>query len=266
MATLKTKSKESNIVTADFIEENVFKMLAGYKDEEGNVHKEFALREMTGKDEEAINKPDVKDNVARLISILLTRCVTRIGTITPKSVGAEEWRNIIKNLYSADQDYMLVKLREISIGDEIVVSHTCPNSKCKAKLKTEMLLSELEIKPYNGIEKVPFELPKGFVDKDGNVHKTGVIRRATGIDREVTIPVAKNNLSKAETLLLTRLCQFDDDVYADEETFSNLTIRDRSYLEKLLTENDFGIDLNLDVTCPECGEEFKGTLNVVNFM
>ena len=245
-------------------ETDKFNLLAGYIDEDGNNHTTFTLREMTGRDEEAISKSDIKQNGAKLISILLERCVTSIGSLTKKEVGIEKWREIIKSLLVGDQDYMLIKLRELSMGGEIEVTHTCPN--CKESLKTIFEVSELDIEPFKGQRVVPFSLPKGYIDKKGNVHRDGTMRLPTGQDREILTPIARKNVAQASTLMLTRLCKFDEGCSVTEEVMRDLTVRDREYLQKVLHENLFGINLEVDVVCTSCGEDFKGNLNATNFI
>ena len=241
-----------------------FNLLAGYIDEEGNHHTTFVLREMTGRDEEAISKSDVRQNGAKLIAILLERCVVSIGSITKKGTDNEKWKNIIKSLYVGDQDYMLIKLRELSMGGEIEVTHTCPY--CKESLKTILDVSELDTVPFKGQTLVPFSLPKGYRDKKGVIHKDGTLRLPTGQDREILTPIAKKNTAQASTLMLTRLCKFEDGLYVTEDIMRDLTVRDREYLQKVLQENLFGVNLEIDVTCTSCGEYFKGNLNSTNFI
>ena len=241
-----------------------FELLAGYTDDEGVLHKTFSLREMTGRDEEAISKSDVKQNPSKLVSVLLERCVMSIGTLTRKSVGTEKWKDIIKSLYVGDQDFMLIKLRELSMGGEIEVTHTCPY--CKESLKTILDVSELEVEPFKGERVIQFSLPKGYRDKKGVVHKDGTLRLPTGQDREILTPIARKNVAQASTLMLTRLCKFEDGLYVTEDVMRDLTVRDREYLQKVLQENLFGINLEIDVTCTSCGEEFKGNLNATNFI
>lgn len=255
------------ISLADEEETQVFTMLAGYKDSDGVTHKEFTLREMTGRDEEAIHKSDVKSNGSKVVSTLLTRCVTSIGTLTPKSVGGrDKWENIIKSLFVGDQDYMLLQLRKLSIGEEIEVNHVCPNKECKAKLHTILDVDELEVIPFAGEREVAFELPRGYKDRKGNVHTTGVMRLPTGLDREILTPLAKSNMAKAETVMLTRLCKFDDGVHVDDDVMSSLSIRDREHLQKLLQKQLFGVKLETEVVCDVCGEAFTGSFNASNFI
>lgn len=245
-------------------ETDKFDLPAGYIDEDGVLHSTFTLREMTGRDEEAISKSDLKQNGAKLISTLLERCVLSIGTLTRKEVGGDKWREIIKSLYAGDQDFMLIKLRELSMGSEIEVTHTCPY--CKESLKTILDTSELEVNPFKGMRTIPFSLPRGYKDKKGVVHREGTLRLPTGQDREILLPIAKKNIAQANTLMLTRLCKFDEGLYITEDIMRDLTVKDREYLQKLMQENLFGVNLEIGVTCTSCGEEFKGNLNPTNFI
>lgn len=255
--------KKKPVVVDDTI---TYTMLAGYKDENGTLHKEFTLREMTGKDEEAIGKSDVQVNPAKVALVLLSRCVRSIGTLTPKDVGKTKWEEIIRDLLVGDQDYMLLKLREISIGEEIEVEHVCSNKKCATKLKTTLLVNEIEISHFKGNREIEFELPRGYKDKKGEIHTTGVMRLPNGLDRELLVPLAKKNLAKAETMMLTRTCKFDDGLHIDEDVMSSLVVKDRDYLAKLLKENTFGLVLETEVECDVCGETFRGLFNPVNFI
>lgn len=172
--------------------------------------------------------------------------------------------DVVKSVYTGDQDVMLMELRKLSISDEISVTHTCPN--CNAKLNTTMTIDELEIIPFNGEEVIPFSLSKGYTDKNGELHTEGVMRRANGYDREILTPLAKKNLARATTVLLTRLCKFNDGMRVDEEVIASLTMRDRDYLNELLSNNNFGYKLSVEVECDQCGEIFEGALNAINFL
>lgn len=245
-------------------EHEEYEMLCGYKDGDGVTHKTYTLREMTGRDEEAISKPEVKQNPTKAINILLSRCVLSIGTLERSAFQSNEWMKIIQSLYSGDQDVILMQLRKLSISDEIEVQHTCPN--CKAKLNTVLSVDELTISPFKGSIVIPFTLSRGYRDKKGELHKEGTMRLANGLDREILTPLAKKNLARANTVLLTRLCKFNDGAYIDEDVMASLTVKDREYLNELLNENAFGYDLSVDVECDQCGETFRGSLNAVNFL
>lgn len=256
---------DSSIVLDENGVSEPFEFLCGYTDSNGVLHKTFTVREMNGKDEEALSKGEVKQNPSKAITILLERCLVSIGSLTKKDLGTANWKKVIQGLYGGDQDLAVLKIREVSLGREIEVSHVCPH--CGAKLKTFVDLSELAMIPFKGLEKIPFELPRGVRDRNGVVHREGFLRLPNGLDREILVPIAKKNLAQGTTMLLTRCIEFSDEgVYVTNDLMSNMVSRDREYLNELLQENNFGVELGIEVTCTECGDTFDGTFNPVNFI
>lgn len=252
----------------EFISNNeVFEMERGYKDESGIYHKTFELEEIGGAEEEAISKAEIKQNGAKIIRTLLAMCCTRIGDISRDDVKKDKWISIIQSLDVGDQDIMLLRLREISKGNEIEVEHKCPNPECGKKLTTIIETSELEIVPYDGEEVIDFELPRGFKDREGNYHTKGKIRRPIGLDREILDPISRNNIGRANTLMLTRcILEVEGMKNITDADVRNLKTRDREYLYKLLVDKQYGVKLTADLICPYCAEEFTGNLNMVNFI
>ena len=267
MAVKKNLTKEEVITNPVFEDENTFTFLAGYTDSEGVTHKTFTLREPNGKDEEAMQK-DFNTNPSRAVSTLLARICTSIGTLTRESVGGmQNWEKIIKDLYIGDIDYMIYCARIVSYGEDypIRVTHQCPQ--CKAKLDTEISMQEVTINEFKGKYEIPFTLPKGYVDRDGNVHREGVLRLPKSLDREILYPIVKkNNFAKVNTFMLTRLCRFNDGFRVDDDVISHLVIKDRRYLDSILEENTFGIKTDIEIECPECGNYFTVNLNLSNFI
>lgn len=238
-------------------------LLAGYVDKDGNIHTTFSYREMTGRDEEAINRGDVKANGAKVVNIICERCVTEIGTLTKKSVGTAQWGQIIREMLGADLDYMAFKIRELSKGKEIEFSHTCPN--CHTKLKTIVETSEFGIKPYLGQSVIEFSLMRGYKDNKGQIHKDGQLRLPNGFDREIVTPQFKKNASTATSLLLSRLVSFNDGAVVTQKNIAEMSLRDRGILEDLLGDNTFGLDTNIEITCDTCGADLSGEVGQSNF-
>ncbi len=257
------KISKKRVISED--EVTTFDFLRGYKDKDGVLHKDFDLVEITGAEEEAISKQAIKNNGAKIIRVLLSRCITRIGTIRQEETKKDDWENIIKSLDVFDQDYAYLKLREISKGKELELKHSCPQ--CKKELHSVIDTDEFEIEPWNGLEQIDFMLPKGIIDKDGNVHKKGVLRLPQGLDREILTPIAQQNMGHGVTLMLTRCIQSIEGIdVVTEEMVRKLKIMDRDYLNKLLQENKYGMDTTVELTCPICGYEFEGDLNTINFI
>lgn len=244
----------------------VAEFFRGYKDKEGVYHKEYEYREMDGTDEEAISKPKIKENGALITRTLLERCITRIGSINKEDVKPNEWTLIIQSLAMGDQDSAMMKIRELSIGENIKVSHKCPY--CKTKVNTEYDLGEIPIIPYNGKDEIEFELPRGIANKDGEIQKTGKIRLPLGLDREILQKSFTQNPSVANTLLLARCVVSIGDIPVTDNMLRKLTMKDRNHLFNLLREElSFGYDVDdFEIECPNCGKDLKIAFNHADFL
>lgn len=238
-------------------------MLAGYVDKDGVLHKTFTYREMNGKDEEAISKAEVRSNGAKIVNILVERCVESIGTLTKKECGSK-WGTIVRELLGGDLDYMAFKIRELSKGKEVQFAHKCPN--CGTKLTTIVSTDEFKIKPYLGQSSIDFELVRGYKDKLGGVHKDGVIRLPNGLDREIVTPLFKKNSSTAMTMMMTRLISFNDGTLVVQSLVNDMVLKDREILEKIIKENTFGVDTVFDLNCSSCGQDISGEVGQSNFL
>lgn len=237
-------------------------MLAGYVDKDGVLHNTFTYREMNGRDEEAINKAEVRSNGAKIMNVLVERCVVQIGTLNKKDFGIQ-WGNIVRELLGSDIDYMAFKIREISKGKEVEFTHTCPN--CGTKLNTIVDTDEFNIVPFKGQSAIDFSLVRGYKDAKGGIHKEGTIRLPNGFDREVVTPIMKKNASTGLTMLLTRLISFNDGALVTQSGVNDLSLRDRDILEKIIKDNVFGIDTHLDIVCTSCGTDISGVAGDSNF-
>jgi len=114
-----------------------------------------------------------------------------------------------------------------------------------------------------------YELPKGYVDDKGQLHKDVTIREITGADQEAMLnPQFRNNPAKMLTALLARVIvklgalegrQVDTHVTAD------MFKSDRDFLIMKLKEIDSGPEMEIDVECPDCGKKFKAMLDISDF-
>lgn len=243
-----------------------FDLLQGYRDKDGTIHSDFELRELNGSDEEAISKNEIKSNGAKTLRVLLERCCIRIGSIYKSEVKPNKWTEIIQSLSVGDQDIMLLRLREISLGEEIESKYECPDPDCKEHIITTISTDELEIVPFDGEWEFEFELPKGFKDKDGNILKKGRLRHPNGLDREILDGVIRKNQGLANTLMLSRCIVDLEGLKVYDELVRSLSIKDRNYLLSVMKEHKFGANLEVDVECPTCYQTFKASLNAVNFI
>lgn len=115
---------------------------------------------------------------------------------------------------------------------------------------------EHEPAPVRGPAGFEFTLPIGYVDEDGRVHRTAVLRKMTGRD-EAIMADRRNRNSGAKMMTellascLVRLGELErPDVYVVQKLYS----ADRYFLLLKLREITFGPDLTASYSCPTCRE------------
>jgi hypothetical protein len=105
----------------------------------------------------------------------------------------------------------------------------------------------------------PFELPRGYVDGSGNVHRSGIMRLATGRDELVPLRddrVRENPAYLSVVLLarvVTRLGTIDD-IHAG--VIENMFATDVAFLQDLYRRVNQEGHTRAGVTCPSCQHTF----------
>lgn len=113
-----------------FKTEHEFTLPLGYVDNEGNLHRDGVMRLATAADEILpLRDARVQNNQAYLIIILLSRVITRLGSlenINPK---------VIEGLYAADLTYLQEFYNRINGTGHAAFKATCP--KCEFSFEVE---------------------------------------------------------------------------------------------------------------------------------
>ena len=107
---------------------------------------------------------------------------------------------------------------------------------------------------------VKFELPKGYVDKEGKVHKKGVMRLANAADEIVPLndPRVKMNPGYLSILLLERVVtKLGDLKTVDSHVIESLFTADMAYLQNLYQAINAVDPPTATVTCPKCQHQFR---------
>ena len=109
-----------------------FQLPKGYVDPEGNLHQVGTMRLATAIDEIApMRDPRVKVNEAYLSIILLSRVITRLGTLTHINPG------VIEDLFSADFAYLQDFYRRINDDGQVQSEVVCPE--CQNRFQWEVV-------------------------------------------------------------------------------------------------------------------------------
>ena len=108
-----------------------FTLPRGFLDAEGNLHRDGVMRLATAYDEIAPMKdPRVQANPGYLVVILLSRVVTRLGTLeqlNPK---------VVEGLFAGDMAYLQDLYRRINEHGHNRVAVSCPH--CEGQFEVEV--------------------------------------------------------------------------------------------------------------------------------
>ena len=130
---------------------------------------EIELREMTGAEEELLtNQRLIRSGDA--INQALHNCTIRIG-----ENDAPTAKDML-DMLSGDRLFALVRLRQVSLGDEVELSMSCANPSCRETNAVTIDLNTLEVTPYGEQREFAFQLPTSgqtlrFAHLDGHKEK-----------------------------------------------------------------------------------------------
>lgn len=235
--------------------ENEFLLPVGYKDSDGNLHRTVTLRPMTGETEEMMADPKIRDNGGKVITALLFSIVEKIGTL-PRVT-----KEIIRDLTTIDRDFLVVKNRQVSFGDTVNYVDICPH--CRAKNDISIDLSQIEVNYLDDPEnrELTFELPFGYRDSNGIIHKDITITLPTGRVQEAVASQVRSNPAQATTNMLQmitkRLGTLD---FINPMMFKKMTKKDRDFISNKLAELNVGVKLDTEVICSICGADFNTSI------
>jgi len=202
---------------------------------------EIELREMTGAEEELLtNQRLIRTGDA--VNQVLANCTLRIGEkdeVTPKDV---------LDMLSGDRLFTLVKLRQISLGDEVELELTCPNTACRAKTQANVNLDDLPVTPYGEDREFVFSLPASgskvrFVYLDGYKEKR----------------LAQMQEPSISSAMMIRILDIDASA-PSKKALSEMSMRDRSALRQEMLRVDAGIDTAVELDCDSCGTRIRTRL------
>ena len=113
-----------------------FELPKGYVDKDGNVHRDVTIREITGADQEAMLSPQLRSNPAKMLTALLSRVITKLGSLESRQVDT----HVSAGMFKSDRDFLILKLKEIDSGPEMEIDVECPD--CQKKFKAMLDISD----------------------------------------------------------------------------------------------------------------------------
>ncbi len=202
---------------------------------------EIELREMTGAEEELLtNQRLIRTGDA--VNQVLANCTLRIGE--KDEVATKD----ILDMLSGDRLFTLVRLRQISLGDEVELELTCSNAACRAKTRATISLDDLPVTPYGEEREFVFTLPASgskarFVYLDGHKEKR----------------LAQMQEPSISAAMMIRIVDIDGNA-PSKKALAEMSMRDRSALRQEMLRVDAGIDTAVELDCDSCGTRIRTRL------
>jgi len=113
-----------------------FELPKGYVDKNGDVHKRGTMRLATAADEILpMRDPRVQQNAGYLTIILLSRVITRLGTLS--SINT----HVIEGLFTMDLAYLQDLYQRINMSDMPTYKVVCPHCNQQIEVPLDFLLT-----------------------------------------------------------------------------------------------------------------------------
>lgn len=195
------------------------------------------LRPLTGREEEWMTR-HADTPGAKMTTSILSWCFVRLenAPVDPDIVG---------KLLVGDRDFLMLQLRRMTLGDRFAAVFSCPA--CKRAMDVEFLAQDIFVEPR------PQDATT-YTWRSDDQRPPIRFRLPNGADQEA---VAELSTNKAVEVLLAR-CVVDDGGIP-------LTLDERAAVIAEMDRLAPQIDLELDLTCPECGHSFTTPFDCTAF-
>lgn len=112
----------------------------------------------------------------------------------------------------------------------------------------------------------PFTLPFGYLDKEGDLHRSGVMCMATAYDEIMPLkdPRVQANPGYLAIILLSRVIRLDGLESINPKVIEGMFSADVAYLQDMYRRINTNGHNHLSVTCPHCEQSLAVDLGEAN--
>ena len=224
----------------------------GYWDSAGKLHREFTLTTLTGHEEELLARAR-QPQTAALVTEVLSRCLVRLGTLSPVPPA------VVRQLLIADRQYLLLKLRQQTFGDLVRASLICPWPDCGERVSIDFPISAVPVEEEQ--ERAPSH--QMTLSADG---KRVTFRLPTGADQEELSAHLADNEAEALTMLLSRcVLRMGSAEPPEADHVAALPALARLEIEDRMRQLAPKVEQTLEAVCTECGRTFAAPFDIHRF-
>jgi hypothetical protein len=226
--------------------ETLVDLPAGYITPDGEVIRTAEVKELTGRDEEAISRATT---MGRMFNIILSRGVVSVG-------GIPVTEKLLDDMFAGDRDALLLGIYRATFGNPSEIKAYC--SGCE-ELKDVLINTAEDIKTkvlLDPITERTFEV-MGAKHEYTMMLPTGVVQRELNNSLEKTIP------ELTSILLEHTVTAIDGNPVYSKSQIQNIGIKDRRVLSEAITERVPGPKFeDITVTCPDCESKVVVPINL----
>jgi hypothetical protein len=229
----------------------------GYWDGGGRLHRDFELVVLTGREEELLAQAG-RQETASAVSAVLSRCVRRLGDISPVPV------DVARGLLVADRRYLLLKLRQATFGDQVHASLVCPWPDCGERVSISFSIGVVPVEePPERAPVHTITLSEAAAPDAAAASREIGFRLPNGSDQEDVSPWLARNEAQALSLLLARcIRRIGPSTPPFEAQLAALSPLARAEIEARMEELAPRVEDTMEASCAECGRQFPAPFDV----
>jgi hypothetical protein len=218
----------------------------GYADDAGHVHREAELTPLDGLGEDTAGTL-LGEPCAVLTTQLLLCCVKRVGAL-------EAGPTLVRDLLVQDRDYLLLRLREMTLGTDLWITLACPADGCGEPMEAKLALDQVPVAARPTSARFhTLDTPAGEIE----------FRLPTGADLEWLAVTGLGAPAEARSRLLARCIRRAggrDGLAAADALALDPAVGDtvEAAMERLAPD----VALELEGTCPACGRRFEAPVDL----
>lgn len=218
----------------------------GYISPDGEVYRTAEVKELTGRDEEAIVK---STTIPKAMLLTLNRGTVKIG-----DVKATE--DVLDKILAADRDAIMLGIYRATFGDTAEVGAFCNGCK-DVKLVAVDIEQDIEVvKLDDPIEERRFKV-------QGRRSEYTVTLPEGKAQKELAMNAEKTTSELDTTLLEYCVLEIDGKAVLGKAQIQNIGLADRrTLLEEIIKRNPGPKFDDLSTTCPDCGGEVVVPINL----
>lgn len=227
----------------------------GYIDDQGVVHRDLVVVEMTGYEEDLLAG---KGATLPRLNQIIANCAKRIGAIEDRAAIGRA----VSSMTASDRMVAFLAIRRVSLGDFYDVKVQCPNPDCREEVRYALNLADVEIHAMEDPLLRTFE----HTLASGRVVNWHIM---SSTDEEWLTTKTKK---KEDVLSLGIMARVDalngvpinreKDLRGAMALLKALPTRDRNEIRALFEKYEGHVDTNVDFSCPSCQHEWKAELNL----